>query len=40
MAILMRRTLMRAGVPILSSLRWTRLFEQFFRVDQWSLCGG
>jgi hypothetical protein len=21
-------------------LRWSRLFEQFFRVDKWNLCRG
>ena len=30
----------RARFEVAGELRWSRLSEQFFRVDKWSLCRG
>ena len=28
------------GMPVAVWVRWSRLSEQFFRVDKWSVCRG
>jgi hypothetical protein len=31
---------LRQRAIALDGVRWSRLFEQFFRVDKWNLCRG
>jgi hypothetical protein len=34
----LRRKIIRCGIG--TEMRWPRLFGQFFRFDEWSLCRG